>query len=131
MPRYTGGCLCRAVRIEIDAPAYRAGICHCLDCRKRQGAVLHTFAVFPASSVTVTGETREYASKSFCPICGSPLFDRFGDEFELHTGCLDSIDQIEPTYECWTIRRVAWLPAFPGIVNHYERDRESPGRSDP
>ena len=33
-----GGCLCGAVRIEITAAPYRVGICHCLDCRKRQGA---------------------------------------------------------------------------------------------
>ena len=36
------------------------------------------------SPVTVTGETREYKTRHFCPICGSPLFDRFGEEFELH-----------------------------------------------
>jgi hypothetical protein len=131
MPRYTGGCLCGAVRIEIDASPYRVGVCHCLDCRKRQGTVLHTFAVFPVDAVKVSGETREYGPKSFCPTCGSPLFDRFGDEFELHTGCLDAIDQLAPTYECWTIRREGWLPEFPGVANRYEHDRESRGRSDP
>jgi len=39
MTHYTGGCLCGAVRIEIAAAPYRVGICHCLDCRKRQGAI--------------------------------------------------------------------------------------------
>ena len=77
MPRYTGGCLCGAVRIEIAAAPYRVGICHCLDCRKRQGAIFHSFAVFPMDAVTVTGETREFKNRHFCPICGSPLFDRW------------------------------------------------------
>jgi hypothetical protein len=126
---YTGGCLCRNVRIEIAAEPYRVGICHCLDCRKRQGAIFHTFAVFPASAVTVTGDTREFRTRSFCPECGSPLFDRFGDELELSVGCLDAPDQLGPTYECWTVRRERWLPAF-DLAHLYERDRTTQGRSD-
>ena len=122
MSRYSGGCLCGAVRIEVSAEPNRVGICHCLDCRKRQGAIFHSFAVFSADAVMVTGETRQYKTRHFCPTCGSPLFDRFGEEFELHAGCLDAIDQLEPTYECWTIRREAWLPPF-DVANRYERDR--------
>jgi hypothetical protein len=110
------------VRIEVDAAPLRAGLCHCLDCRKRQGALFHSFAVFPASAVTVSGETRQYQTRSFCSVCGSPLFDRFGEEFELHLSCLDGVDQIEPTYECWVIRREAWLPPFDGLVLH-QHDR--------
>ena len=95
-----------------------------------QQKYFHTFAVFPADAVTVSGETREFKTRSFCPTCGSPLFDRFGDELELHAGCLDAPDQLTPTYECWVIRREAWLPPF-DVVNRYDRDRASEGRSDP
>ena len=126
MPRFTASCLCGAARIEISAAPLRVGICHCLDCRKRQGAVFHTFAVFPADAVTVAGETREYKSRSFCPTCGSPLFDRFGDEFELHLGSLDAPNQLEPTYECWVIRREVWLPPF-NVARRFERDRIGEG----
>jgi hypothetical protein len=130
MPHYTGGCFCGAVRIEVAAAPHRVGICHCLDCRKRQGAIFHCFAVFPADAVTVTGETRAFESRHFCPTCGSPLFDRFGDELELHAGCLDAPDQVTPTYESWVVRRESWLPPFE-LANHYERDRTTTGRSDP
>ena len=130
MPHYTGGCHCGAVRIEIDAAPYRVGICHCLDCRKRQGVILHSFAVFPMHAVTVTGETRGFETRHFCPICGSPLFDRFGDEFELHVGCLDAPNQLKPTYECWVVRREAWLPLF-DVKNRYERDRTREERREP
>jgi hypothetical protein len=123
MARYTGGCFCGAVRIETDAAPIRAGICHCLDCRRRQGAIFHTFGVFPASAVKVSGETRAFGSKHFCPVCGSPLFDSFGEEFELHAGCLDAPDRLRPTYESWTIRREAWLPEFEVAARH-ERDRD-------
>jgi hypothetical protein len=129
-PRFTGGCLCGAVRIEIAVAPYRVGICHCLDCRKRQGAIFSSFAVFPAAAVQVSGKTREFKTRSFCPACGSPLFDRFGDELELQIGCLDEPNQLVPTYESWMVRREAWLPPF-DLANHYERDRLTKGRSDP
>lgn len=129
MPHYKGGCVCGAVRIEMTAAPYRVGICHCLDCRKRQGALFHTFAVFPMDGVMVTGETRQYQARNFCPACGSPLFDRWGDEVEVHLGCLDEPDQLTPTYESWVIRREAWLPPF-DLVHHYHRDRTTSDRSD-
>jgi len=114
--------MCGAVHIEISVPPKRVGICHCLDCRKRQGAIFHSFAVFPIEAATVAGETRAYRNKRFCPTCGSPLFDIWGDELELHLGCLDAIDQLRPTYESWVIRRESWLPPFE-LENHFERDR--------
>lgn len=123
MPHYTGGCLCSAVRIEITAAPMRAGICHCLDCRKRQGALFHSFAVFPTSAVKITGELRTYKTRNFCPVCGSPIYDDWGDGLEVHLGCLDAPNQITPTYESWTVRRESWLPAFP-LERRYERDRE-------
>ena len=130
MPHYTGGCLCGAIRVEINAAPYRVGICHCLDCRKHHGTIFHTFAVFPANAATVTGEPRQFNNRNFCPTCGSSVFDRFGDEFELHVGCLDAPNQLRPTYESWMIRRETWLPPF-DLVNHYERDRTTQGRGDP
>jgi hypothetical protein len=118
------------VRIEIRAAPYRVGICHCLDCRKRQGSLFHAFAMFPSAAVTVTGATREFKTKSFCPTCGSPLFDRWGDETEVHLGCLDTPHALTPTYESWVIRRDAWLPPF-AATRRYERDRTSHGHTEP
>ena len=126
MAHYTGGCVCGAVRIEVSAAPYRVGICHCLDCRKRHGSMFHWYAVFPAHAVTVTGETREFKTRSFCPTCGSPLLDRWGDDLELHAGCLDEPDRLTPTYECWTVRREAWLPPF-DVAKRYDRDRTAEG----
>jgi hypothetical protein len=122
MTRYNGGCLCGAVRIEISGEPIRVGICHCLDCRKRQGALFHSFAIFPVETAKITGETRAWKSKHFCPTCGSPLFDVWPGEIELHLGCLDTPSDLKPTYEGWMVRREAWLPPF-DLEHHYERDR--------
>jgi hypothetical protein len=129
MERFTGGCLCGAVRVVATGRPYRVGLCHCLDCRKHHGALFHASAIFPEAAVTVEGEVRDYQGRHFCPRCGSPVFGRSGDEVEVNLGSLDAPDQLTPTYELWTVRREAWLPAFP-LKRHYPRDREGSGRSE-
>lgn len=127
MDRFTGGCLCGAVRIAASGRPYRVGICHCLDCRKHHGALFYAAAVFAADAVTVAGETRAYAGRHFCPRCGSSVFARSGDEVEVHIGSLDAPDQLTPDYESWTVRRESWLPPFPHM-RRYARDRDAAGR---
>lgn len=120
---FTGGCLCGAVRLTARGRPNRVGICHCLDCRKHHGALFYAAAIFPKDAVTVTGKTRHWNGRHFCPTCGASVFARGGDEVEVHLGALDAPDQLTPTYENWTIRREGWLPAFP-LARSYERDRE-------
>lgn len=36
--QFAGGCLCGDVRLVASGRPYRAGLCHCLDCRKHHGA---------------------------------------------------------------------------------------------
>ncbi|MBD9517512.1 MULTISPECIES: GFA family protein [Pseudomonadaceae] len=127
MDKTTGSCLCGSVRIEATGLPYRVGICHCLDCRKHHGALFHSSAIFPESAVRIEGDTQEYQGRCFCPRCGSSVFGRSGDEVEVSLGALDESDRFQPTYELWTCRREAWLPAFP-LSHRYERDRESTER---
>jgi len=129
MERFTGGCLCGEVRVEATGDPNRVGLCHCLDCRKHHGALFFAAAMFPQDAVSVTGETGQYKGRHFCPICGSSVFNRFGDEIEVHLGTLDEVSQMTPTYECWTVRREGWLPEFP-LAHCYEHDRESSGPYD-
>jgi hypothetical protein len=130
MDQVTGGCLCGDVRIAASGEPYRVGICHCLDCRKHHGALFFAAAIFAEDAVTIEGETRNYKGRHFCPRCGSSVFARFGDEVEVHLGALDAPDRFLPTYENWTVRREAWLPALP-LARHYARDREGKGRFEP
>jgi hypothetical protein len=127
MDRFIGGCLCGNVRFVATGRPYRVGLCHCLDCRKHHGALFFAAAMFPADTVAIEGETRDYRGRFFCPRCGSPVFGRSGDEIELHLGSLDAPNQLTPTYELWTIRRESWLRPFP-LAHHYERDRDTTSR---
>lgn len=124
MSEVAGGCLCGNVRIVATGRPDRVGICHCLDCRKHHGALFFAAAIFPAAAVTVTGETRDYAGRHFCPNCGSSVFARSGEEIEVHLGALDAPDQFAPTYECWTLRRESWLPPL-ALSRRYVRDRDA------
>lgn len=126
MAKVTGGCLCGKVRLVASGQPLRTGICHCLDCRKHHGALFYAAAIFPAAAVATTGDTRTFRDRHFCPDCGSSVFARTGDEIEVHLGALDAPDQFTPSYECWTIRREAWLPEFAGMVR-YAGDREEHG----
>ena len=124
MDQLNGGCLCGNVRIVASGRPYRVGICHCLDCRKHHGALFNAYATFPEHAVTISGETRDYRGRFFCPRCGSSVFSRSADEIEVHLGALDAPDQLTPTYEIWTARRESWLPPFP-LRKRYEHDREA------
>ena len=126
MDQFTAGCLCGKVRVVARGVPYRVGLCHCLDCLKHHGALFHASAIFPAAFVTVTGETRAYRGRHFCPICGSPVFGHSGNEIEVNLGAFDAPDQFTPTYELWTSRREAWLPPFP--LQGHARDRDTAGR---
>lgn len=123
------GCLCGRVRITATGQPYRVGICHCLDCRKHHGALFFAAAIFPAAAVLVEGDTKAFKGRHFCAECGSSVFGRYDDEIEVHLGAFDAPDIFEPTYENWTIRREAWLPAFE-LRHHFSKDRESSVRED-
>lgn len=113
MEEYEGGCQCGAVRVVATGQPHRVGVCHCLDCRKHHGAIFYAAAIYPNEAVRVTGETREYKARHFCPACGSSVFARFEDEYELHLGTFDQAGLFEPEYELWVGRREPWLPTFP------------------
>lgn len=129
MNQLEGGCLCGEVRILAKGQPYRVGLCHCLDCRKHHGALFYAAAIFPEGAVTITGDTRAYRGRHFCPTCGSSVFARFDDEVEVHLGTFDKPDRFTPTYENWTVRREAWLPPFP-LAHHYRHNREGKGRTE-
>lgn len=127
MNGFSGGCQCNKVRITATGLPYRVGICHCLDCRKHHGTLFHASAIFPQEAVSISGETRSYKGRHFCPYCGSTAFARTDDEIEVSLGSLDASDQLIPTYELWSIRRESWLPTFP-VKRSYERNRTSGNR---
>lgn len=138
----SGGCLCGAVRYEINGPLFKAGNCHCLGCQKLSGSGHAFHALFPEEAFTVTGKTQGYKwtadsgntnTTEFCPVCGSPLFARnsgFPGMVTLRVASLDDPAQIMPQMAVYLKRRQPWdvldrslptfmeMPAMPGVTGN-------------
>ena len=95
-----GGCLCGAVRYEIDGEARSVVACHCRQCRKTSGHYVAATQVADAD-LTIDGKaaitwyrSSDIAERGFCGTCGSQLFWRRhgGTYMSIFAGTLD-----EPT----------------------------------
>ena len=94
----TGGCLCGAVKFEVDeiSKDYRA--CHCTACRKVSGHFWSASHV-PGDKFRLTKtrglrwfQSSNWAERGFCRECGSSLFFRLHDHdgLEVAPGALDA-----------------------------------------
>ena len=77
-------CQCGALTASIaDGAEPTVIMCHCIDCQKRSGSHYGSIAYYPANSVAVAGEAREFSrgtdsgntfTTGFCPACGSTVY---------------------------------------------------------
>jgi hypothetical protein len=121
--RYSGSCLCGAVRFEIDGQFERFYLCHCEYCRKDTGSA-HAANLFASNAVLtwVTGEdkVRQFNlpstrhSRSFCIRCGSalPNMQMNGKLLAVPAGSLDSEVSIKPHAHIFVSSRAAWDDAL-------------------
>jgi len=96
-----GGCLCGAVRYDVEEGAvYDAGYCYCSLCRRASGAPVMSWASGREGGFRVVrGEARRYWSsgscrRGFCGDCGSPLFfdgPGMAGLVGVNTGTLDEV----------------------------------------
>ena len=121
-----GGCACGAVRFQVRGEPRRAGLCHCLTCRKAHSSAFNAFVIFAPDQVEVSGELASWKSspgydQQFCVKCGSRVLGGDGEEVELFMGSFDQTGLFEPEYELWIGRREPWLA--PLHVRQYETNR--------
>jgi hypothetical protein len=102
-----GGCLCGAVRYEVDPPLRDVILCHCEMCRKAHGHVgAYTAAPKAALRVTQSRGLAWYASSSFarrgfCRECGGTLFweRTAADTISIAAGTLDGATGLVTTLQ--------------------------------
>lgn len=141
-PPVRGACLCGAVTVEIEFPAFWAWHDHSAATRLAHGAAAATFVGCWRSRVRITGGaghlTRFSAdgrARSFCAICGTPILyerdhapsmvnlpralfaGRTGREPRYHVGIAEMPD--------WAYRgeALAPLPGYPGVMRLRPRRR--------
>lgn len=94
----TGGCLCGAVRYEIDGPLRDVVYCHCAQCRKTSGHFVAATAVsndklqITEDSGLAWYRSSDIAQRGFCRQCGSSLFwaPAHGKYMAIMAGALDA-----------------------------------------
>ena len=128
LKRYTGGCLCGALRYEAEGEPRFAGHCCCADCRKASGSGFIPFMGFASSAVRFTGETRQFRSKAatggdavrnFCPVCGSLVFGgEVGkdDSFTIYAGSLDDPSVFQPKVAIFVRSCPPWVVIPEGLT---------------
>jgi hypothetical protein len=125
----SGGCLCGAVRYEIDADKHEddASYCHCSMCRRWTGSAFSVSVRAPSALLRWTGAApKRYRSSSiawraFCGECGSPIYFQFVDKpeyYALSVGSLDRPEDVKPA-DHWGIEsRIAWVKIVDGLPQH-------------
>ncbi len=107
----------------------RISICHCLACQRRTGSVFGVQARFPASGVTVEGESSEYFRTAdsgnrikfhFCPECGATVYLCLQTEPDLvgvPVGAFTDPDLPAPPASIYETHRHHWV-TLPDDIEH-------------
>jgi hypothetical protein len=126
--RYTGGCLCGALRYEAQGAPLFAGHCYCADCRKASGSGFVPFMGFASSAVRFSGHSCQFTCKAanggdavrnFCPVCGSLVHGGVvgeDDSFTIYAGTLDEPALFQPKIAIFTRGRPAWAVIPAGLT---------------
>ncbi|HEV7718878.1 MAG TPA: GFA family protein [Arsenicitalea sp.] len=121
----TGGCSCGRLRYRLEGEPFLTGICHCTNCRKESGSVFTAYAKWPIEAFALQGEFSTFEGRSFCPNCGSRLFNIHETDVEIRIGSLDEAPTtVIPMQEGWIKRREHWLVPIAGAT----QSREDPER---
>lgn len=127
---FRGGCLCGAVRYEINGAPLRFYHCHCERCRKASGTGHATNLMIQTDKIDwLQGESQinrykvpeaERFTNCFCKICGGRV-PRYVPEFDyvmIPAGSLDHDPSITPQARIFWDSRAEWscsgdtLPVF-------------------
>jgi hypothetical protein len=142
----TGGCLCGAVRYEIDGKLRNITHCHCGLCRKAHGAAFATYARLARRRFRLTSgaaalrafHSSEGVTREFCGTCGSQLFwsrEDQPDAIGITLGTLEGDPGGRPEAHIYARDRASWYQITDALPQ-YEEDvpvipRTAKGRYEP
>lgn len=126
--KFTGGCLCGAVRYECSADPFFMGNCHCHDCQKASGGAYSPEIGLPAPALKINGAVKYHDIKAdsgntltrgFCQECGARLFGKTSAMPELvmiTAGSLDDPSQYRPSMDIFTDSAQPWDHMDPALA---------------
>jgi hypothetical protein len=124
---HEGGCLCGAVRYEVEGEPLNVRVCHCRNCQKAMGSPYYARAMFPQTALTIEGETAHYPTSDridrvFCPRCGTRLFTwrRDGSAAGVALATFDDRNAFAPTEHIWVSAKIDWVCLDDGLQQYLE-----------
>ncbi len=129
-PALTGGCLCGAIRYEIQGPPKFVSQCCCKDCQKATGTGHTTIVGIHRDQLKVSGVLQAYTcrgesggdvTRHFCGQCGGRIYTSGtlpGPIVMVQAGSLDDPGRVTPESVLYFKDAVSWdrfdptLPRF-------------------
>ncbi len=117
-PVHEGGCACGAVRYRVSGTPSNSMICHCRSCRRAAAAPVVPWLTFPKAAFVYTCgmptafHSSEPVTRSFCPVCGTPLTYEHRDNaatIDITTCSLDDPEAFAPTHHSWLSDDLSWV----------------------
>jgi hypothetical protein len=128
---HAGGCLCGAIRYNVNAQITELRACHCTHCQKASGTGMNVVAAIPSASFTLLqGRPKRYTDTAdsgrtlyryFCGECGSPIYshrETTPEILALRVGTLDDSSGMRITTHIWTRSRRPWSYIDPACEQH-------------
>lgn len=115
-----GGCLCGAVRYEIEAGPITTRVCWCRTCQAFSAGGGTVNVCFASDAVRIEGQPADYVSvadsgtvmhRRFCPRCGVHLFSVAESRPHLtyvRAGSLDDREVARPAATIWVSQAPSW-----------------------
>lgn len=126
---YTGGCACGAIRYEIAAEPIFSNECQCRQCQRVSGTGHGSFISFvrkevvklqgKASQWDLTADSGNVKTRSFCPACGSPVYQTYPampDVITIHAASLDDPERYQPQAVTYASRAHVWDRVDPALT---------------
>ncbi|TCM70894.1 hypothetical protein EC844_101168 [Acinetobacter calcoaceticus] len=130
--KYTGSCLCGAVRYEILGEIGPVLQCHCQRCRKANGSAYATnapvkvadFSYVQGAELIQKYQSTPTTQRCFCGVCASPIISIKSDTPELYRlriGTLDTPLEHGPTQHIFVASKAEWEQICDQLPQYAER----------
>lgn len=127
--KLTGGCMCGAVRYELNSEPFDCGWCHCRTCQLNSGAPAMVFASVPYDDFVWTqgaGKVKSVQSsgfgrRAFCADCGTPLLmtvDHQPRTVDFSVSTLDRPESVAPRFHIFWRSRIGWFEPGDELPRH-------------
>ena len=138
--KITGGCLCGAVKFEINEIPLSVAVCHCRMCQRHTGSAFFVGVDFnPETLRWTTGKPQVFksskiAERGFCGRCGSTLYlyypqppwrDYHKKFIGIAIGALDHPGRWKPDHHCGVESQLSWTDYDDGLPRErFDTDEE-------